>query len=319
MFVFAPIALLLWMRGDELAAAAALICAGAWLGFGSLPRADRHNTARIATLTAVATLIATWATAMLLALVYAEYAAREMSARIWIPVMSIVATNIGGVIAVFRSTQTRTETSAALREVSDLRIAVLSVPVVEAADRASRAETVEDLLAGIKSMLQLAVNLTLLPRAVDQASLWALDEASGEWFICQATTLPRQQQFRQEVVERETPRAGIVANLAAGMAVPELPNTAREGDVYLVGAGLRSHPWFRVNPEQDRSAEGIAVVLLRRQGLPFGALCFTWEARVIPTSGPQAQEMIDILQRWAQAFSTALSRLYRLRELSNHE
>ena len=43
--------------------------------------------------------------------------------------------------------------------------APLSAPVVEAADRASRAKTLAELSEGLGSMLQLAVNLTLLPRA----------------------------------------------------------------------------------------------------------------------------------------------------------
>lgn len=304
----------LWLRGQELAAFASGASAFAWLLFGAMPFADRHNATRIAALTAGATLAVTWTTAMLGALLYAAFAAKDTTARVWIPITLLAATNVGGLLAVFRSAQTRIETSAALREVSDLRIAVLSAPVIEAADRASRAKTFEELTAGLGSMLQLAVNLSLLPRAVDQASLWALDEHNGEWFICAATTPPREQQFRQTVVSNETPKAGLVTNLAAGAPIPELSNTVRDGDVYLVGDKLHSHPWYLVNPDQDHPAEGIAVVLLRRDHKPFGALCFTWETRVVPTVGSRAQEMIDILQRWAQAFGVGLSRLYRLRE-----
>lgn len=43
-------------------------------------------------------------------------------------------------------------------------------------------------------------------------------------------------------------------------------------------------------------------------------VCFTWETKVIPTTGSRAEEMIDILQRWAHAFSVALARLYQLRD-----
>jgi hypothetical protein len=163
-------------------------------------------------------------------------------------------------------------------------------------------------------MLQLAVNLSLLPRAVDQASLWALDETNGEWFICAATTASDEQQFRQRVVTAEVPNAGIVTNLAADAPAPPIANTVRRGDVYLIGVDLHKHPWYLVNPAQDHPAEGMAVVLLRRDRKPFGALCFTWDARVVPTTGSRAQEMVDILQRWAQAFGVGLSRLYRLRE-----
>lgn len=92
----------------------------------------------------------------------------------------------------------------------------------------------------------------------------------------------------------EVPGAGVVTNLAAGVPIPQLPNTVRERDVYLIGEQLRAHPWYRVNPEHDHPAEGMAVVLLRRQHTPFGALCFTWETSVVPTAGSRADEMIDI-------------------------
>ena len=304
----------LWFDDHRLAAGASMFAALAWLAFGALPHADRHNATRIAGLTAGASLLVTWTSAMLGALLYATFAAHDTSARIWIPITLLAATNFGGLLAVFRSAQTRTETSAALREVSDLRIAVLSAPVIEAADRASRAKTFEELTATFGSMLQLAVNLTLLPRAVDQASLWALDETNGEWFICAATTAPAHQQFRQKTVATETPKAGIVANLAANIAMPEHPHAIRHGDVFLVGRGVHKHPWYLVNPDQDHPAEGMAIVLLRRAHEPFGALCFTWMSSEVPTTGSRAEEMIDILQRWAQAFGVALSRLYRLRE-----
>lgn len=307
-------ALVLGFDGRRLAAIMAAGTALAWLFFGAIPRADRYNAAPIAIMTAAATLVVTWASAMLAALLYAEFAAKDTSARVWIPIALLAATNVGGILAVFRSAQTRTETSAALREVSELRIAVLSAPVIEAADRASRAKTFEDLTASLVSMLQLAVNLSLLPRAVDQASLWALDETAGEWFICAATTSSAGQQFRQKVVSTETLNAGVVTNLAAGATPPRIENSVLRGDVYLIGEDLHAHPWYLVNPHQDHPAKGMAVVLLRRVRKPFGALCFTWGSRVVPTTGSRADEMIDILQRWAQAFGVGLSRLYRLRE-----
>jgi hypothetical protein len=307
-------AVALWMDHERLAGTASLGAGLAWLAFGSLPVADRHNATNIAAATAAVTLVVTWTSALLGALVYASYAAHEADAKVWIPIMLLAATNIGGLVAVFRSAQTRTETSAALREVSDLRIAVLSAPVVEAADRASRAKTIAELSESLGSMLQLAVNLSLLPRAIDQASLWALDEANGEWFICAATApAPEQERFVQRTVTTETPGAGLVAHLAAGIAPPTRQNTALVGDVYLVGEGLGSHPWYLVNPNGE-TAEGIAVVLLRRAHKPFGALCFTWASKVVPTTGSRASEMIDILQRWAQAFGVGLARLYRFRE-----
>lgn len=304
----------LWVHGDRATSLASVCAACAWLAFGSMPRADRHNANAIASLTAFVTLVVTWASAVLGGLLYASFAANDSSPRVWIPIVLLAATNFGGLLAVFRSAQTRTETSAALREVSDLRIAVLSAPVIEAADRASRAITFDDLTAGLRSMLQLAVNLSLLPRAVDQASLWALDEANGEWFICAATTPLDDQEFRQRVVSAETAGAGIVTNLAAVTSVPALVDTTRVRDVYLIGNDLHAHPWYLVNPRKDHPATGMAVVLLRRNRAAFGALCFTWEDEVVPTVGPRANELIDILERWAQAFGVGLGRLYRLRD-----
>lgn len=314
-------AVALGVRGLWTAAGASAISAVSWWFFGSLPVAHRHNAGRIAWLTAAASLAVTWTTAMLGALLYAAFAANGAGPDVWIPITLLAATNVGGLLAVFRSAQTRTETSAALREMSDLRIAVLSAPVVEGAERARCSKTFADLSEALGSMLQLAVNLTLLPRAVDQASLWALDDANGEWFICAATTPVQQQDFRQRVVTKEggdpwagVRGAGMVANLAAGADIPDLASTKREGDVYLVAEGLHAHPWFLMNPAAKRPAEGIAVVLLRRRFKVVGALCFTWATKVVPIEGSRADEMIDILQRWAQAFGVGLSRLYRLRE-----
>lgn len=84
--------------------------------------------------------------------------------------------------------------------------------------------------------------------------------------------------------------------------------------MYLIGHELHAHPWYIVNPERDHPANGMAVALLRYERRPIGALCFTWESRVVPTTGSRAEEMIDILERWAQAFGIGLLRLYRLHE-----
>lgn len=301
-----------WVRFGGLAGVLGLGAGVLWFVLGAIPGADRHNARFVAGLSAAATLVVTWLTATFLAVVYAAYYLGDDSAGQWIPIMLLVATNVGGLIAVFRSAQTRSETGAALREVSELRISVLSAPVIEEASRARRAQTFEELTESLGCMLQLAVGLSLLPRAVDQASLWALDEHAGEWFICAATTPAREQQFRQAVVSAPAPEGGIVANLAAGNPLPALERTSRIGDVYLVGGGLRAHPWYMRNPDRDRPAEGMAVVLLRRNGSAFGALCFTWATPVVPTEGGVANEMIDILQRWAQAFGVGLERLYHL-------
>ena len=139
----AALALGLWLDGRQLAAATGAVTAVAWLLFGAVPHADRYTAARIAGLTAAATIVVTWTSAMLAALLYATYVAGDASARVWIPITLLAATNFGGLLAVFRSAQTRTETSAALREVSELRIAVLSAPssrprIARAARRHSR-------------------------------------------------------------------------------------------------------------------------------------------------------------------------------------
>lgn len=306
-------AALLMAKGEHAAGVTSVVTGLAWLGFGAVPRANRHNAAAIAAVTAAASLVVTWTSAALGALLYASFAAGDSSAKIWIPIMLLAATNLGGLLAVFRSAQTRTETSAALRELSDLRIAVLSAPVIEAADRARRASTVDELSVGYGSMLQLAVSLSLLPRAVDQASLWAKDPINGEWFICAATTPPREQGFRQRVIDRATPGAGVVANLAVATPPPHA-GTVHRDDVLLIAEAVRTHPWYVANPAQSHPAEGMAVVMLRRDREAIGALCFTWETRVIPTTGSRAEEMIDILQRWAHAFGIALARLYQLRD-----
>ena len=71
----------LWARDRQLAAITSVLSGLAWLLFGSVPHATRHNAARIAGLTAGVTLIVTWLTAMLIALLYAAFAAHDTGAR----------------------------------------------------------------------------------------------------------------------------------------------------------------------------------------------------------------------------------------------
>jgi len=262
--------------------------------------ATRHDTARVAAQTAFASLGVTWTTALLGGLLYDLSLPNPGGHERWIPIVLQVALNVGGLIAVFRSAQTRTETRAALREVSELRIAVLTAPLIEAADRAHRAMIVADLASGVESMLRLAVGLALLPREVDRASFWILDTqdlAPSQWFIFAATTTTNASHpYLQPSVNAHTTNAGMIANLAVDQPWPADIPGRRAGDVLLVGRDLANHPWYQTY-EGERDAEGIAVVLLRHGGGPAGALCFTWEHE-IPTAGKQADEMIDILGRW---------------------
>jgi hypothetical protein len=174
------------------------------------------------------------------------------------------------------------------------------------------ARTFDDVIIGLENMVQLAVGLRVLPDGVDRATVWAKDD--DRWFICASTSISAGgQAFTQPVLSEGRTGAGFVANFACGAAVPEREDQIVVGDVLLVGSSVNNHPWFASNPAEKRRSEGIAVVLLRVHGEVAGALCLTSPGPQIPVTGGRADEVVDILTRWAQAFSIALGSLYAIR------
>ncbi|MBP9206758.1 MAG: hypothetical protein KBG28_22485 [Kofleriaceae bacterium] len=305
-------------RGAWVTAACALLGAAAWPALAALRPANRHRVAGLAVLGITLTLAVTWATAGVITGVY-YLLVPGRGAAIWLPVLLPAALNVGGLLALFRSIQTRTETSAALRELSALRTSVLSAPLVESSVRALEAEDLEAVLGRLQQMLQLAVGLSLLPRAIDRGSVWVRDDSG--WTILASTHSAGGQSLRQPALGAPRPGAGLVACLAAHVAAGGADRHSAvelcRGDVLLVAADLDEHPWFMANPTESRHSQGIAMVLLRHQGEVSGAVCVTCGSDAIPTAGPEADEMVDILTAWAHAFATAIGRFFEVAHVAS--
>jgi hypothetical protein len=296
------------------AAAATAGCAAlAWMIAASVRPPDRHRVARAAITNAVLSLTTTWLSSTVVAFAVSGDTIDDGWVTIWL----VAAPNIGGLLALFRSVQTRVETSATLRELSGLRVSALSAPVVQVGAQTHKVRSLDDVIANLEVMLQLAVGLRLLDEGVDRASVWALDDDG--WWICASTSLSASsQRFRQPVLDRTRDGAGMVANFAIGDPRPQRDQIVR-GDVLLVGKNVTQHPWFAPNPAEVRRSEGIAIVRLRHRGRVAGALCFTSRdqhsaSQAIPVIGSRAEEIVDILTRWAQAFGIGLAALYDIRE-----
>ena len=295
-------------HGRVAAAGMSFAAALAWLTIAMVRPADRHHVRRVAILGAALTLFTTWLSAAVVA--YAVTSDRIDDA--WVTIWLVAAPNIGGLLALFRSVQTRAETSATLRELSELRIAALSAPLVEASVLVRESRDKFEASSGLTRMLRLAVGLRLLPREIDRATVWVLNPARNEWSIlASTTTLSSEATFLQPKLEQPTAGGGIVSNFASGHAVPEHSGCFASGDVLLIRSNVETHPWFRPNPAESRRSSGMAVALLRVKGEIQGALCLTSASEVIPIAGLQAREVVDILEVWSHTFSAVLEILIR--------
>lgn len=277
---------------------------------------DRHRVQRHAFLSMAITLLLTWALAFVCSAIVTTASKKEP----WFATLLLSANSIGGLFALQRSARTRSETGAGLREVSALRVASLSAPLVEQRVTALEAVTVEELVQIAVRMLRLVVSLPLTPSShlVDKSALWGLDEESHTWLVVASSSMESSDRLSFSAVSMETPGAGVLPNLAAAGKAPAHASESdvyRDENVFLCPASIRTHAWFRAGG--GGTAEGMAVVLLRQNGRLLGALSLTSrEAGAIPVTGSERQEMIDILELWAKSFVVPLARFYSLREAS---
>jgi hypothetical protein len=299
---------------------AATLAGASLLGLTSLGVANRYRAGRVAFIGITLTLAVTWSLSALIAGVYYIYTSGSGASH-WVPVLLPTALNVGGFLALFRSVQTRAETSATLREVSELRVSVLSAPLVEAAVRVERSG-VMDVTRGLTEMLRLAIGLRLLPAGIDRASVWVHDPEANDWFIAASTSgAVEDAQFRQPAVEVTAEggvaRGGLVANFAACAIPPRRGSDLHRGDVLLIRRELAGHAWYMANPGESRHSDGLIVLNLRIEGHVIGALCLTSARDCIPIEGPEARELVDILEVWAHTFSNVVHRLYQPSDVSS--
>jgi hypothetical protein len=225
----------------------------------------------------------------------------------------LLATNLGSLLALFRSARTRAETGATLTELTSLRMQVLSTPLVEATLSVWEAATVDELTRALHRMVRLVVNLPLRPDRVNRASLWCLDSEGTHWIVCASSgQRPQDFEFKLPVLPSGTKPldgAGIIPNFAIASA-PTRDGCWANESVFLCTRNVSKHPWYRDNPYSDRVAHGLVVVLLKDGEEIVGALSLTSHVpNEIPIDGSARDELVDILMLWAQSFLVAPRRL----------
>lgn len=285
---------------------------------------DRHAVVKHAWFSFGATMGATWSTSIAIVCAIAVWWPAETAKTGAIALTLLCGQSVGSFLALFRSSRTRSDTGATLRELSSVRVATLSTPVIEESVSAYRAADVGELLAIVARMLRLTVSLPLAREFLDKAVLWVRDDRAGIWFIAASsdldgTDLP----FTMPIVDRATAGGGIVANLAVGRP-PGHPGCLFDRDVFLCSRGLREHPWYL--PNAASTASGMAAVLLREPGDPgapgqdgrpgrtIGVLSLsTRRDDLLPLAPPRSAELVDIMSFWSHSFLGPIRRLHLLK------
>jgi hypothetical protein len=261
------------------------------------------------------TLLITWSTAAAVMFGFDAWASAESRKNQGLfALLLLVAPNVGGVLALTRSVRTRSETGATLRELSTIRVATLSTPVIEEAVRTFEAQNVQQLVACVARMLRLTVSLPLARELLDEAVLWVRNDRTREWFIlASSTAMSTDLSFTMKVLTNVTPNAGIVANLAIE-APPDWADCFFGRDVFLCRSGLDRHPWYLPNPASPARA-AMAGVLLRDGPEVIGVLSLTTgRADVVPISGTKCSELVDVMSFWSHSFVIPILQLRGLSE-----
>jgi hypothetical protein len=278
---------------------------------------DKYAVVKHAWLSFGSSIGATWFTSIAIVSAISIWWPAETSKTGAIALTLLCGQSVGSLLALFRSSRTRSDTGATLRELSSVRVATLSTPVIEESVNAYRAADVGELLASIARMLRLTVSLPLAREFLDKAVLWVRDDRAGIWFIAassdfEGSDLP----FTMPIVDAVTAGAGIVANLAVA-APPGQSGCLFERDVFLCSVGLRGHPWYL--PNAASTASGMAAVLLRDRGRAIGVLSLsTRRPGLLPITSPRSAELIDIMSFWSHSFLGPIRRLYLLKGQHEH-
>ncbi len=290
-----------WHRVPPVLAMAfvALVALLAIFAVSRMAEPDRHSAREHAWVSVAYTLLLTWSTAAAVMFGFDAWASADArKTQGLLALLLLVAPNVGGVLALTRSVRTRSETGATLRELSTIRVATLSTPVIEESVRAFEAKDVEQLVASVARMLRLTVSLPLAREVLDEGVLWVCNARRREWFILASSDPPGTDlSFTMPVLTEVTPKGGIVANLAL-RTPPGMANCFFGRDVFLCRSDLDEHPWYL--PNRTSTARAMAAVLLRDGSDVIGVLSLTTRrADVVPISGPQCGELVDVMSFWS--------------------
>lgn len=288
-----------------LAAGLVSVIGAAWL---SLAKPTRKRAIGSAALLAVLTLALN--TSMALLIVEVVDARWPLTDAEWLQTLLILTGNVGAIFAGFRSAATRSETAATLHGLTELQVAATSVPIVEASVRAYQAEDMTGVIAELETMLRLAINLRLVPSEFTRGRVWARHDGNQEWFMCGASGLDMvQADFKLPIVDKVTDGAGVLPNLAvATVAGEELDGAWIDADVFVTGADVGTHRWFRSRTPESVAPAGLLAVILRDGGTPIGALTLTSDVP-IAISARDREEICFVLRTWSWSFAVGIKEL----------
>lgn len=286
---------------------AALLVAVLGAAWASLRRPTRRRAAGAAALMAILTLLLNSAAAVFVVeLIDSRWPLADAN---WLQVMLILTANVGAIFAGFRSAATRSETAATLHALTELQVVATSVPIVEASVRAYQSSDLATVVEELEIMLRLAINLRLLPAEFTRGRVWARDDRNSEWFMCGASGLDALQDFKLPIVPTPAAGAGIVPNLAVySGAGADLDGAWVEDDVFVTGANVGGHRWFRLRTPESVPPAGMLAVMLRDGGRAIGALTLTSEAP-IAISPRDREEIGFVLRTWSWAFAVGIKKL----------
>lgn len=260
-------------------------------------------------------LVATWGIALAYAAVmFASYqgGGHEMSAAHVGSAgkdLMLMASAVGGLLALFRSSGTSSSIQVVLHHLESLQQRFQqSTDLFGLALRSQEQTAVDAVIVTVGEMLQIAAELPETPGEVDSLSLWLRDDPQKVWRILTGFNIPEETtaEFTQPIIEKETPGAGIVANMAA---------TGRR--VFLSARGIANDSWYAENQRSKPPGSMAAILLYDRERKAVGALCLTSAAvGAIPADDPVARSKFErILNLWAAAFTLPIERHFDLQGL----
>jgi len=288
-----------------LAAALVALTGAAWL---SLAKPTRKRAVAASALLAILTL--TLNTSIALLIVEIVDARWPLTDAEWLQTLLILTGNVGAIFAGFRSAATRSETAATLHGLTELQVAATSVPIVEASVRAYQAEDMTGVIAELETMLRLAINLRLVPSEFTRGRVWARHDRNHEWFMCGASGLDMvDADFKLPIVDQVSDGAGVLPNLAASaVSGEEVDGAWIDDDVFVTGADVGGHRWFRSRTPESVPPAGLLAVILRDGGTAIGALTLTSEVP-IAISPRDRDEICFVLRTWSWAFAVGIKEL----------
>jgi hypothetical protein len=182
---------------------------------------------------------------------------------------ALAMAQVGAYLALRRSNETRAYLGEVRQLLHELGARSILSSAISYAREIGECPTPEDLRRRATAILSHLKDSRLFPKAVEAFSVWAHDDVRNEWRIVAALGASEEtiENFRQPVLDKETPGAGVVANLAV---------TASVNSSYYQASAEDPKGWFKADPAAMTRTETLAVFLLPdERGYPVGAFALT--------------------------------------------